>query len=147
MPGRRSSLRQYPRRPFQPDGCRHLLVPAHTLGHLCNRSTGLGEWTNPKQYANFRGAGYLFARVRDSLQFRYTRNDDDDDGRVPPSSTSLLDADLPDAPLDRPMSRVYYCVLSGAPLASPMVPMPPVSADATLIASCPGEAGSTAGPT
>ena len=56
-------------------------------------------------------------------------------GGVPPSSTSLLDADFPDAPLDRPMSRVYYCALSGAP-RSPgrIVPTPPVSADATLIA-------------
>ena len=43
------------------------------------------------QYANFRGAGYLFTRVCDPPQLRYTGRDDD--GRVTPSSTSLLDAD------------------------------------------------------
>jgi hypothetical protein len=112
-----------------------------------DRTTRNGLTTDPRQYANFQGAGCLFTRVRDSLQFRCTRHGDGASGRVPPSSASLLDADFPDAPLDRPMSRVYYCALSGAP-RSPvrMAPRPPVSADATLIAASRGEAGSVAGP-
>jgi hypothetical protein len=88
----------------------------HTLGHLCNKRRGSANGRIRSQCANFRGAGYLFARVRDSLQVRYTSQDDG--GRVPPSSTSLLDADLPDAPLDRPMSRVYYCFVRCTPRQS-----------------------------
>jgi hypothetical protein len=73
--------------------------------------------TDPRQHANFRGAGCLFTRIRDSLQ------------SGPQGTTAAAGgyaaADFParrgfpGAPLDRPMSRVYYCALSGAHLVHP----------------------------